>query len=106
MRSESEVIHSEAIGRIWGVFAFVGKVNQALIHSDESNIFSESAVDSLWEMYKFVWVSGLIAIVLGVDVFCMHSMWISTCTFLGRTPDPRHSSFVTIVTQMTLVTLF
>ena len=38
----------------------------------------------------------------GVDMFCKHSMWSSTCTFLGRTPDPRHSSCVTIVTPMTL----
>ena len=42
----------------------------------------------------------------GVDVFCKHSMWSSTCTFLGCPPDPRHSSCVTIVTQMTLMTLF
>ena len=27
----------------------------------------------------------------GVDVFCKHSMWSSTCTFLGCTPDPAHS---------------
>ena len=39
-------------------------------------------------------------------MFCKHSVWISTNAFLGRTPDPRHSSCVTIVTLMTLVTLF
>ena len=24
----------------------------------------------------------------GVDMFCKHSVWISTNAFLGRTPDP------------------
>ena len=60
----------------------------------------------LWGIYEFVYVSGLIAAVLGVDVFCYHSMWSSTCTFLGCTPDPPRCSCVTIVTLMTLVTLF
>ena len=77
-----------------------------MIHSEGSNVFSESMVDSLWEVYEFVWVSGLVVLVLGVDVFCKHSVWISTNAFLGCTPDPRHSSCVTIVTLMTLVTLF
>lgn len=27
----------------------------------------------------------------GVDMFCKHSMWSSTCTFLGRTPAPLRS---------------
>ena len=64
------MIHSGAIGRIWGNFTFVGGVNQTLINSEGSNVFSESMVDSLWGIYEFVWVSGLVVLVLGVDVFC------------------------------------
>ena len=71
-------------------FASVGKVNLSLIHSDELNIFSESTVDSLWGIYGFVWASNLIVTVLGVDMFCKHSVWISTNAFLGnpQTPAP------------------
>ena len=43
----------------------------------------------LWGIYEFVYVSGLIAAVLGVDMFCKHSVWISTNAFLGCPPDPR-----------------
>ena len=63
---ESELIHSGDPG--W-MGAFVGNVNQTLIHSDESNAFSESTVDSLWGIYEFVCVSGLIAPALGGDMF-------------------------------------
>ena len=42
----------------------------------------------------------------GASVFCKHSVWISTNAFLGCTPDPRQHPCVTIVTLMTLVTLF
>ena len=62
---ESKLIHSGAIGWVLRHFAFVGKVNLSLIHSDELNIFSESTVDSLWGIYGFVWASGLFVIVLG-----------------------------------------
>ena len=43
-------------------------------------------------MYEFVCTSNLIATVSSGNVFCKHSMWISTCTFLGCTPDPRQPS--------------
>ena len=77
-----------------------------MIHFFESRFLDESEVIHSGGIYEFVWVSGLIALVLDRDVFCKHSMWISTCTFLGVCPRPPAQPRVTIVTQMTLVTLF
>ena len=35
---------------------------------------------------------------LSGNMFCKHSMWPSTCTFLGCTPDSRRKPCVTMVT--------
>ena len=51
-------------------------------------IFGWIRSDSLWSIYEFIWVSDLIVTVLGVDVFCKHSVWISTNAFSGVSPRP------------------
>ena len=71
------------------IFALVGKVNLSLIRSNESNVLRELMVDLLWKIYEFVWL-GVVAPALDENVFCKHSMWISTCTFLGCTHKHRH----------------
>ena len=67
------MIHSWAIGRIQGEFRFCGQ--------------GESTVDSIWEIYDFVRASGWVAIVSWRNVFCKHSVWIST-THFGVNPKP------------------
>ena len=103
---ESEVIHSRAIGRIWGIFRFCGQNESSVDSHRWVKCFGESMIDSLWEICKSILILILIAFVLGADVFCKHSVWISTNAFLGCPPNPRCCSCVTIVTLMTLVTLF
>ena len=68
------MIHSWAIGRIQGEFRFCGQ--------------GESTVDSLWETYDFVRASGWVAIVCWRNMFCKHSVWISTTHFWGEPQTP------------------
>ena len=68
------MIHSWAIGRIQGEFRFCGQ--------------GESTVDSLWETYDFVRASGWVAIVSWRNVFCKHSVWISTTHFWDEPQPP------------------
>ena len=68
------MIHSWAIGRIQGEFRFCGQ--------------GESTVDSIWEIYDFVRASGWVAIVSWRNVFCKHSVWISTTHFWGEPQTP------------------
>ena len=48
----------------------------------------ESTVDSFWEIYDFVRASGWVAIVSWRNVFCKHSVWISTTHFWGEPQTP------------------
>ena len=68
------MIHSWAIGRIQGAFRFCGQ--------------GESTVNSLWKIYDFVRASGWVAIVSWRNVFCKHSVWISTTHFWGEPQTP------------------
>ena len=68
------MIHSWAIGRIQGEFRFCGQ--------------GESTVDSFWEIYDFVRASGWVAIASWRNVFCKHSVWISTTHFWDEPQPP------------------
>ena len=68
------MIHPLAIGWIQGKFRFCGQ--------------GESTVDSFWEIYDFVRASGWVAIVSWRNVFCKHSVWISTTHFWDEPQTP------------------
>ena len=68
------MIHSWAIGWIQGEFRFCGQ--------------GESTVDSFWEIYDFVRASGWVAIASWRNVFCKHSVWISTTHFWDEPQPP------------------
>ena len=77
-----------------------------MIHFFESRFLNESKLIHSGEYTDLYGYMGWVLSFLGVDVFCKHSVWISTNAFLGCTPDPRQHPCVTLVTLMTLVTLF